>query len=177
MAERYLNRVTEAGEAASEVEVDKAQGRVQQAKVALSEALEQARMAESRLELERTRLETHELRAPFDGRIIDVEASKGQSMTQAEPVLTMANLQTLRAELYVPISWYDALELGEAYELLAAEPVGQTLKGTLVAAQPVVDAGTRTFRCAFEIDNTDEQWPAGFVVRLRNIKPPTKPPK
>jgi RND family efflux transporter MFP subunit len=166
MAERYLQRVTEAAEAASEVELDKARGNVEQAHVALSDALEQARMAESHLELERARLATHELRAPFDGCILDLEGSKGQSMTRTEPILTMANLKTLHVELHVPVAWYSRLKLGQAYELLAADPVGQVLQGTLVASQPVVDPGTRTFRCTFEIDNATEQWPAGFVVRL-----------
>lgn len=166
MAERYLQRVTEAAEAASEVELDRARGSVEQAKIALSDAQEQVRVAKSHLDLERARLATHELRAPFDGRILDVEGSKGQSLTRSEPILTLANLKTLRVELYVPLAWYGKLELGQSCTLRADEPVGRDLNAVLVATQPVIDSGTRTFRCTFEIDNTTEQWPAGFIVRL-----------
>jgi multidrug efflux pump subunit AcrA (membrane-fusion protein) len=133
--------------------------------VALSDALEQAHMARAQLELERARLAIHEVRAPFHGRILDVEVSKGQSMVRSESILTLADLKTLRVELHVPIAWYGRVEVGRTYELLADEPVGQIVQGILVAAQPVVDAGTRTFRCTFEIDNAHEQWPAGFIVR------------
>jgi hypothetical protein len=31
---------------------------------------------------------------------------------------------------------------------------------------PIIDSGTQTFRCVFEIENSDRKMPAGFGVRL-----------
>ena len=54
--------------------------------------------------------------------------------------------------------------MGQAYPLRAEPPVDQTLIATLVAIDPVLDSGTQTFRCVFEIDNDQLSLPAGFLV-------------
>jgi RND family efflux transporter MFP subunit len=168
LADNVLNRLlsVEDRQAVSELEVDQARSRRDEANAALAQAHEQALEARIQLDLALARLETHNVRAPFAGRILRIDARTGETVTEADPLLTLANLKTLRTELYVPIEWYPRLKVGQSYQLAASAPVDQRVSAILAAVAPVIDAATQTFRCVFEIDNDDLRLPAGFAVRF-----------
>jgi RND family efflux transporter MFP subunit len=168
MAETLVARVREARrrEAASALELDQAESGLAQAQAALALAREQQGEARLQLELERARLESHFLRAPFDGQILRVDGQVGQAVQRSSPLLTLANRQTLRVELYLPVAWYEQVALGHDYLLDAGPPVDEPVRGVLTYREEAVDAATKTFRCTFEIDNREERFPAGFSVTL-----------
>ena len=172
--QRFLKRVEQAHQhqATSDVELDDAREEYEKAKSELAQAREQQRHAQAVLELERARLDAHNVRAPFDGRVLRVTGREGQSMTRSDGLLKLANIKTLRVDLYVPVQWFRKLEVGDQFWLSADAPVEREIPALLVAYEPVIDAGTNTFRCVFEIENQDESLPAGFVVRL--VQPASK---
>jgi RND family efflux transporter MFP subunit len=152
--------------AVSELEIDQARSSRDQAEAALAQVHEQAREARISLDLALAKLESHNIRAPFAGQVLRVEGRPGQTLSDTDAVATLANLQVLKAELYIPTEWYGRLRIGAEYRLAASVPLKQPIAATLVSTEPVIDAATQTFRCVFEIDNTNEDLPSGFAVRL-----------
>ncbi len=171
---RFQQRVEEAfqQQAASELELDEAGSRVEQAQAALKQAREANREARAELELEQARLALHTVAAPFRGRLIRLRAKVGQTVKAGEPLMTLADLSTLVVEMNVPIQFFNQLELSRSYTLAAQAPLNRELPARLVSTEPIVDAATETFRCVFEIENRHLELPAGFAARL---KTPSRP--
>jgi RND family efflux transporter MFP subunit len=168
LAENVLNRLTAANTqlAVSELEIDQARSRRDQAEAVLAQAEEQAVEARFQLELAQARLESHNLRAPFPGIVVRIDGRAGESVTESDDLIVLANLQTLRAEVYLPTQWFGRLHVGDHCQLAAGLPVERRLPATVVTCEPLIDSGTQTFRCAFEVDNSALQLPAGFAVWL-----------
>jgi RND family efflux transporter MFP subunit len=176
LAENLLSRLLEVKQqdAVSELEIDQARSRRDQAKASLDQAHEQACEVTIRLELARARLEAFNVRAPFAGHVLRIERHPGETVIETDAILTLASLDVLRAELYIPTQWYGRLTIGSHYQLAAAAPLNHPVAAKLISFDPVIDAGTQTFRCVFEIDNSDGQLPAGFAVQF--LQPDTPQP-
>lgn len=168
LAEQYLNRIQQAAnkKAASGLEIDEATSRLAEARAALQEGQESQREAEARLKIEQARLETFEVRAPFQGTVIKIYPHLGETVSRGAPLVKIADINHLRAELYVPLSVISTQRIGEMVELRADLPNRPLLKAKIVFIAPVIDAATQTTRTVVEIDNTSNQLPAGFAVRL-----------
>ena len=166
-AQRYLARLTETKDIASAHALDQARAAVDAAQSELDLALEQQREAQATLKLEQARLAAHTIRAPFDGQVIRVDAVEGETLSQAEPLLTIVNLDRLEADLHLPVSWFGELRVGMPCLLDSEQPVGHPIEARITVIEPRINAATRTFRCVVEIDNAGHLLPAGFAVRLR----------
>lgn len=168
LADQYLNRIQQAAskKAASGLEVDEAGSRLAEAKAALQEGLESQRDAIARLEIEKARLDTHEIRAPFQGTVIKIYPHLGETVSRGAPIVKIADVTRLRADLYVPLSRAASIRVGEATQLLAELPGQPLLNAKVVFIAPLIDAATQTIRVVVEIENPDKQLPAGFAVRL-----------
>ena len=169
VAQKYLARIEQAfaKQAASELELDEARGRVDEAKASLAEAHEQLDAASKQLETARAQHAAHEVRSPFEGELVRVKARLGEMVQRAAPVAMVVDLQELHADLYVPTALIGQLTVGQRYTLSAEAPVTRDLQAKLIYREPLIDAATDTFRCRFTIDNSRRHLPAGFAVRLR----------
>ena len=168
LAEKYLARVRDAYErqAASALELDEARGRLEEAQAGLAQALEQKREADAQVSLERVRLAGHELRAPFAGTVMRITGRPGAAANPNQSLLRLTNLSQLRVALYVPVEYFGRLAVGQEYTLAAEAPAPPRVRAVLIAEEPIIDAATDTFRCVFEIDNSELLLPSGFAVRL-----------
>lgn len=122
------------------------------------------------LRLEQARLDEYSLRAPFDGVVILHEAEPGTSLQQSTPVVTLAKLDTLEAEIHLSVD-FGMPEVGRRYTLKAGSPVRRDVVATLTFVSPVIDPASRTFRCKFVIANDERSLPAGFDVSLASLEP------
>ncbi len=147
-------------------ELEQAKAQQDQAQATLAAALEAQLQAKRNLELEQARLEAHSIRAPFDGQIVHVEATVGTTLTPSDKLLTIVCIDSLEAELYVPLELFGELQIGKSYQLWAFAPVNGPVQARLAFASPMIDPASKTFRCVFYIDNRDRQLPAGFGVRF-----------
>lgn len=168
LADQYLNRIQQAAskKAASGLEVDEAKSRLAEAQAAFKEGLESQRDAMARLEIEKARLDTHEIRAPFRGTVIKIYPHLGETVSRGAPIVKIADITRLRADLYVPLSLASAIRVGESVVLRAEMPGTPLLDAKVVFVAPLIDAATQTIRVVVEIENLQNQLPAGFAVRL-----------
>ncbi len=153
-------------DAASEWEVRRTQLQRRQAEAQLQALRERRAMDRATLRLEQERLDRHALRAPFAGRIVRVRVEDGATVAAGDPIVSLIHLDPLEAQISLPAAMYGQLEVGRTYQLRAGEPVNRQLEARLKTIDPIIDSASRTFRCVFEIDNPDDQMPAGFTVRL-----------
>ncbi|MBN2295030.1 MAG: efflux RND transporter periplasmic adaptor subunit [Pirellulales bacterium] len=153
-------------QAGAEFELEQARSQRDQAEAILASALEARQQARRNLELEEVRLESHNIRAPFDGQIVCVEATVGTMLTPKDDLLTIVCLDSLEAKLYLPLEEFGRLKKGNYYSLWAFEPVNHPVRARLTFASPMIDPASKTFRCVFTIDNKKRQLPAGFGVCL-----------
>ena len=168
LAEQFLNRIQQAAskKAASGLEVDEASSRLSEAKAALQEGHETQRDAIARLKIEQARLETFEIHAPFQGTVIKIYPHLGETVSRGAPVVKIADINRLRADLYVPLSLASSQTVGKTIELRADLPGQPLLNAKIVFVAPLIDAATQTIRIVVEIENSSKQLPAGFAVRL-----------
>ena len=153
-------------QAGAEFELEQARAQRDQAEATLASALEAQLQAKRSLELEEARLGVHNIRAPFDGEIVRIGATVGTTLTPSDKLLTIVCLDSLEAELHLPLELFGALHPGKSYRLWAFAPVDRPIRARLASASPMIDTASKTFRCLFTIDNRDRQLPAGFGVRF-----------
>ena len=168
LAEQFLNRIQQAAnkKAASGLEVDEARSRLSEAKAALQEGTESQRDAFSRLKIEQARLETYEIRAPFEGTVVKIYPHLGETVSRGAPIVKIADISRLRSDLHIPLSLATSRRVGEIIELRADLPGCPLLNAKIVFIAPLIDAATQTIRIVVEIENPNKQLPAGFAVRL-----------
>lgn len=152
------------------IELDRAKANVERAQVEVQRAKEARKRAGHELSLQKAQLETLNLRAPFTSKVLSVDVQKGQSISVGTPVLRVADLSTLRVHLFIGVEFFGRLKVDEVYQLKAAAPVNRTIDAKLTAFEPVINAATNTFRCSFEIQNPNEQLPAGFKVTFTGLQ-------
>ncbi len=169
--ERYRSVADD--DAIATIELDNAAARVAEAEAVLQSALEKKLQAERNLQLEQARLESHNIRAPFSGQVIEVFAQRGAALPQQEALLTLVDTSQLEVDLYLSANTAGRLRVGQTYRLRAKAPIDGEIDARLSFISPVIESGTGTFRTVFLIDNTRSRYPAGFAVYLDETPSPT----
>ena len=173
-ADDHFRRVTDAFEkgAATDSELRRARIATKRADALHTEALENRALAQVSLKLERRRLARYRIVAPFAGTVVRVESEIGAMLTVDDPVLVLADLDTLEGQVNLPASVYGQLTVGDSYAFTAGGPVNGQLTGILKTVDPVIDTASQTFRCVFTIPNAQTRFPAGFAVYLSRAPMP-----
>ena len=166
LAKRYLERLLNAPGVASEHTLDQARAAYEEAQAELEMLREEQREAQAQLEYQKAQLEQYTIRAPFDGEIVQVDVTEGQAVSAGQPLIVLVNRDALEADLFVPAQRFCDLRPGTIVRLEAGTPVSRVVQGTVLSADPRINAATETFRCRVRIDNPQGAWPSGFVVRL-----------
>lgn len=115
------------------------------ARIAAASAQADYRAAEAAEVQARLDLEYSVVRAPFDGVVLDVPATVGQTVittTQTEPLVVLAGTGEMLARLAVPLARLDDLELGQAARVTVD---GSTYTGRIarVGLEPLAADDTR----------------------------------
>ncbi|WP_417735807.1 efflux RND transporter periplasmic adaptor subunit [Rosistilla oblonga] len=165
---RQLDRLQQAfrEQASSEFELEEKRSQFAQAQAALTVQQEEANAAGANLELKAAELQKFHLVAPFAGQVVRIDKKQGQPIDPNESALMIVDARRLEIEMFLPIALFGEIAVGHQYAMRADAPVGRSLQATAIYVAPIVDATSGTFRCLFEIDNTDLKLPAGFAVRL-----------
>ncbi len=146
------------------------------ARAQLDEAMMEAEVA--RQELEDARLEAmladisaaefkalldqKTLSSPVDGVVVERNASVGEYQDGTEPILTIAVLDPLRVEAFVPIDYFSELAVGQTVTVAPEAPIGGRFAATVSVVDRVFDAGTGTVGVRIDLPNRDNALPAGL---------------
>ena len=169
-AERRLSRLEQAAlqNATAEFEIEEARSMKEQSRAERDAAKEAIAVAEANLTMAEEQLRRNTLYAPFDGVIVQIHQKQGAAVDASLPVVTLASLDTLEVEMYVPSDRFGSIHNGSTVTLSAGAPVNADLNAKVCSVSPVIDSASNTFRCVLQIDNTAAGLPAGFSVVLTN---------
>lgn len=167
LAEQQLQRAVIAmqRQAGSQFEVDEKTASRDEARAQVTIEQESLAAANARLERAQAELAQYTIVAPFDGEVVQVHQKAGPLVDRSNPVLTIADRCRLNVELNLPLTEFGSVKVDSRLPLLADLPVGTPVAGRVTAVSPYINSASRTFRIELEIDNTNEQFPAGFTVR------------
>ena len=110
------------------------------------------------------------IKAPFAGRIGQLDAKSYDIVQQGQPVIDILNDQILQAEMIVPSKWISFLKTGFTFDLHIDE-TGQTYPSQITRMGGRVDPVTQSVKAYAQIDNHDKTLLAGMSGIARITDP------
>jgi RND family efflux transporter MFP subunit len=136
------------------------------ASLELESAQVQQEVAKVELAVAETRLDFRTIRSPLDGIVAEVMMAPGEHIHEQSPLLTVARIDELDVEVFVPLSRYAAIGVGDEAVVVPVEPIGGRYTATVVAVDRVFDAASGTFGVRLRLPNPDVALPAGIRCRV-----------
>jgi RND family efflux transporter MFP subunit len=130
----------------------------------------------ARLELNnaRTLLERRTIRSPVDGVVTELTLHPGEFAHKQSPVMTIAEINPLNVEVYVPITKYGTIEVGMQGEVIPEDPIGGKYLAEVKIVDRVFDTASSTFGVRLALPNPNFTLPAGLKCRVRFLPKPVQ---
>jgi RND family efflux transporter MFP subunit len=121
------------------------------------------------MELERAQeiLARRTIRSPATGIIHERLMSPGEFVHEQSSVVTIAAINPLHVEVFVPITLYGTVKVGMKAEVMPVEPVGGVHTATVTVVDKVFDAASGTVGVRLELPNPALRLPAGLACTVR----------
>jgi HlyD family secretion protein len=141
-------------------EVREERDRLARARSGLAQA--EVALKEAELNLERTAV-----RAPFPGRVADLQVVEGQHVSTGAELLTVVDLSPIKVEVQVLEKEVGLLREGRRASVTFAAFPDRTFRGRVATVNPVVDPEMRTGRVTVLLDNPRGLVKPGMYARVR----------
>lgn len=115
-----------------------------------------------------------QIRAPFSGIVSVKNYENGELYSGAQPILTLIQLNTLKAYVNVPESYYPMIKKGMRVSLLTDTYGDQSFSAQVYNVAPTVNSASRTFQVELRIPNPGEKLKPGMFVRVKLAMGQTK---
>lgn len=122
--------------------------------------------ARAALELAKTRLDKHLLRAPFDGIVGVRNVSVGAYVAVGTPVVNIEKIDALKVDFKVPEIYLTSISVGQVVDVTVDAIPGREFKGKIYAINPQVDVNGRALEVRALIENNDLVLRPGLFARI-----------
>jgi RND family efflux transporter MFP subunit len=126
-----------------------------------------ARIAELEVKQSEAIVEQRVLRSSIDGIVTDVLLHPGEYRNDQSPILTLAQIDPLRVEVFVPTRFYGQIRNETTAVVEPEAPVGGAYEATVTVVDRVMDAASGTFGVRLRLPNPDFELPAGLKCKIR----------
>jgi RND family efflux transporter MFP subunit len=135
----------------------------------------QQQIKEAKLNREVARLEVQHaeeivnqrtLRSPIDGVVVERLLLPGEYRNEQSPVLTLAQIDPLRVEVFVPTVYYGQISAGGLAKIRPEQPIGGVFSGTVTVVDRVLDAASGTFGVRLTLPNPELSLPGGIRCKV-----------
>jgi RND family efflux transporter MFP subunit len=133
----------------------------------LVEANEQKRLADLDLDRAQTALELRTVRSPINGVVTERLRHPGELASRENPLLKIARLDPLRAEVFVPIALYGQVTVGQHAVVVPEAPLNRPLAARVTVVDKVANAASSTFGVRLEVPNPGNRVPGGLTCKVR----------
>ncbi|MFC7410377.1 efflux RND transporter periplasmic adaptor subunit [Hydrogenophaga atypica] len=116
-----------------------------------------------------------ELRAPFDGIVIEKHLSLGEAVKEDAAVFTISDLSQVWAEINVPAKDLPAVRVGEKVTIKATA-FDASATGTVAFVGALIGEQTRTAKARVVLDNPKGAWRPGLFVNVEVVSEETAAP-
>lgn len=158
-----LDRTRElvASDVASEDRLAQAIAEMEVVKRELTIAQMRHRVAELELIRAQKLLEQKSIRSPIAGLVVERQLFSGEYLAQDGKLATIAQLDPLHVEAYLPTKYYPEIVVGMDAFVETVEPKVIRRIGKVTVVDKVFDAASSTFGVRVELPNPGGQLPAG----------------
>ena len=117
----------------------------------------------------------YELRAPFDGMVVEKHISLGESVKEDASVFTISDLSTVWAEISVAASNLNLVRIGEPVTIRSTA-FEQAASGTVSYVGSLIGAQTRTATARVTVTNPQRVWRPGLFVNVELVSSEAEAP-
>jgi hypothetical protein len=96
----------------------------------------------------------------------------GEYRNEQSPILTLAQIDPLRVEVFISTSHYGRIHTGSKAEVRPEQPVGGAYTAVVTVVDRVLDAASGTFGVRLSLPNPDFLLPAGIPCKVLFEMPP-----
>jgi cobalt-zinc-cadmium efflux system membrane fusion protein len=110
-------------------------------------------------------LNQYEIRAPFDGMVVEKHISLGESVKEDANIFTVSDLSTVWAEVIIPAKDLNSVRVGAPVSVKATA-FDSTIKGKISYVGSLLGEQTRTAKAHVVLPNPDNTWRPGLFVNV-----------
>ncbi|MFT5449568.1 MAG: RND family efflux transporter MFP subunit [Gammaproteobacteria bacterium] len=151
----------------SDKELDDARVQEELAKLDLESAVVRREAAAVELSLAEARLDRRIIRSPINAIVTEVSMAPGEYIHEQTPLLTLALIDDLKVEVFVPVSRYGQVALNQKATVEPVQPIGGQYEAVVSVVDRVFDAASGTFGVRLKLDNPNASLPAGIRCKVR----------
>jgi RND family efflux transporter MFP subunit len=151
----------------SKARLDVARAKVDAANAAVTAARERAVSASAQLHEARIALGDTELRAPFDGLLLERRVELGTLVAAGTPAFTVADLLLVRARFNVPDTALRNFRNGQSLALIVDAFAGERFEGRVLSVAAAADPRARSFEINVAIANPDLKLRSGMIAVIQ----------
>jgi RND family efflux transporter MFP subunit len=145
---------------------DEAQTGAKVAEAELHEAQTNLQMAQLELTRADEQLKQRTIRSPIDGVVTERTLGPGEYVFDQAHLLTVAQIDPLSVEAFVPLSEFGLLRVGMPAVVYPEKPLGGKYDATVTVVDKVFDAASGTIGIRLELPNHDYSLPAGLKCQV-----------
>jgi RND family efflux transporter MFP subunit len=105
--------------------------------------------------------------SPIEGVVTERLLVPGEYRNEQSPILTLAQIDPLRVEVFVPTSQYGRIRIGSNAQIHPQEPIGGFYPAVVTVVDQVLDAASGTFGVRLALPNPGRQLPAGIRCKVQ----------
>jgi len=122
----------------------------------------------ARLELDREEriLAQRKIRSPVSGVVTEKMLSAGEYRNENNHIVTVAQIDPLNVEVFVPIALIDRIRIGGRAKVMPEGASGNRLDASVVIVDRVADAASGTFGVRLTLPNSEHRLPAGLRCKI-----------
>lgn len=137
-------------------------------------AAEELREAEFNLKIAKleyaralVQLNQRSIYSPISGVVTERHLGPGEYAYEQAPIFTVAQIDPLNVEVYVPVALFPKVALGQTATVTIEPPMSGSHQARITVIDPVFDARSGTVGIRLELPNPDGRIPAGLRCRVK----------
>lgn len=119
-------------------------------------------------------LDQRTIRSPMDGTITEKKLSAGEFVSQETYIVTVARLDPLHVETYLPVSTFGHVAVGTHGTVYPNPPIGGKYSAAVTIVDHVFDPSSGTYGVRLDLPNPDRTLPGGQRCKVGFDLPPEK---
>jgi membrane fusion protein, multidrug efflux system len=157
--------------------LDAARARIAGAAAAIAAAKQRSAAAAAQTHEAEIALGDTELRAPFDGVLLERNVDIGTLVSPAMPAFTMADLRLVKARFSVSDTALRLIRAGQLLPVSIDAYADEPFQGHVLSVAPAADPKSRSFEIAVTIDNPALKLRSGMIASIRVAGEPAPRPQ
>jgi len=135
--------------------------------LALEKAQVKLAVAETEMELKKAERERYTIRAPFDGRLTQLDLQPGAFIMAGKPLAQIYSHKQMRVEFHVPERLWSKLKTGQTFTVRIDGDTKLSARGRVTYVSPDANPKSRSLTVAGLIDNKDQRFAPGLFAHIR----------